>query len=908
MSLPFVLPTKLRRPQLDGDLVWRDTLVARLDAALHAPLTLLSAPAGSGKTTLVCQWLDHLAATQPQPVPVAWLSLDERDGDLTLFLPAFVAALRSIFPDACPRLLDVLDGPRLPNERHLATTLASDLEQVQKPDGAAAGDFIVVLDDYDQAVGSAIHALLTELLRYPPHGMHLVVVSRADPALPLSRLRANRQLVELRSRDLRLTDGEVAQMLRADVPMLLNAGQITALVEQTEGWAAAVHLASISLRESEEPAQILANLAASPQNVASFLLDEVLARQPAVVREALLRLSVFERFCAPLIEAVCPDAGSGSEMLRRLQTANLFIAGLDAHDEWFRFNHLFRDLLRRQLVRRYGAAEVAALHRRGSAWFAERGLIEEALRYALAGDDIAAAAAVFARYRPQLMNDEQWLRLDRWLRLFPTAVHADYPDLLLARAWLTHTFSGGILAVKNLLPEIDASLVRAEQRRADTRYHRAELDVLRGMLLYHATSDGPKCIFHTRRALDVLPRDRYLVRSYAWLFLAGGYQLVGETERAYSAISAGTNEDNIPLATARGRSLIAASFLYWVEGDLSAIALAAAQTTALGRIAARAETLAWAHHFLACVHYERNDLAEAEREAQVVLESLDSDELAHPMLLSAFVVARVRQAQGRFADARQVAEDILARCVALQAPTLVRVAEAFRADVMARGGDAAGARQWLDRVGGELSLMPMPLFYAPQLTPLRVLLAQNTPASRQQAADILGRLQEFVTATHNHRVLIELLALQALLHEADGRRGAALVALRQSLDLARPGGFVRVFVDCGPVMLGLLNALGRAGVYPDQVMQILATADGRLARPDQDAVSAWVEPLTPRETEVLALLAQRYTNKEIAHKLVISPETAKRHVVSCCRKLRVANRREAVAKARDLGMLPKVVS
>ncbi|MFN8497171.1 MAG: LuxR C-terminal-related transcriptional regulator [Anaerolineae bacterium] len=908
MSLPLVLPTKLRRPQLDGDLVWRAALVARLDAALEAPLTLLSAAAGAGKTTLVCQWLDHLHKTRTPGIPTAWLCLDSQDGDLAVFLPYLVAALRSLFPDACPGIMSLLGGPRLPDNVRISTILANDLGQLRNGDGSVATDFVLVLDDYEGVQATAVSALLAELLRYPPPGMHLVLVSRMDPSLPLSRLRANRQLVEIRSKDLRLTTEEVTQVLQTTVSTPLTEAMITAIAEQTEGWAAAVHLASLSLLGLDEPQEIATTLAALPRSMTTFMLDEVLARQPEEVKDALLRLSVFDRFCSPLVEAVGEGGVRGEVLMKHVRAANLFVTALDAHDEWFRFDHSFRDLLRRQLTRRYDAAEIGAIHRRGGAWFAKQGLVEEALQHALTGEDVAAAAGVFARYRHEVMNGEQWLRLDRWLRLFPTAAHTEYPDLLLARAWLTHTFGGGILAVKDLLPEIDECLAQAEQRGQDMRYRRAELDVLRGMLLYHGAADGPKCIFHTRRALDILPRDWYLVRSYAWLFLAGGYQLMGEMERAHSAIAEGTSEDKIPVAIARGRSLVSAGFLYWMEGDLSALDLAALRITALGEFAARTETVAWGHHFQACVHYERSELAAAEREARRVVDALDPHGLGHPLLLSGFVLARALQAQGRSAEARQVADEMVARSVARQAPALARVAEAFRADLMARQGDVTGASQWLAKAGPSLPLTPMPLFYAPQLTPSRILLAQDTPTSRQQAADTLHRLQDFATATHNRRILIEVLALQALLHHANGHRAAAVATLTQSLALAEPGGLVRVFADLGPAMRGLLHLVGKSGSHPDFVLRILSASGHDATLPISDADSMWIEPLTARETEVLALLAERCTTKEIAYMLVISPETVKRHIVSCCRKLHARNRREAVVTARDLGILPHVVA
>ncbi|MCU0503171.1 MAG: LuxR C-terminal-related transcriptional regulator, partial [Anaerolineae bacterium] len=397
--------------------------------------------------------------------------------------------------------------------------------------------------------------------------------------------------------------------------------------------------------------------------------------------------------------------------------------------------------------------------------------------------------------------------------------------------------------------------------------------------------------------------------SIAWLHLALAYQKSGHLDLAYATLATGRQEDTAGVGVFRGRILGMNCYVQWIAGDLPAMLQTAADLLTVVRPPHLSQSLAWAHLFLSCAYYQRNDLAAAETHALAALELRYAGN-ARPCLYGAFIRALIHQARGSPAQAREAVAWAITYLRETSCESLLPLAEAFRAELAVMQGDLGAASFWANTVNFHVPLSTMALFYAPQLTPPKILLAQDTPAGRAPAAEALARLYDFVTTTHNTRFTIEVLALQALLQDAQGDERAALALLKQAVSLAEPGGFIRVFVDLGPRMAGLLARLRRTGVAPHYTRQILqAFGEYTPAAPNQGAAaspmgrSEPIEPLTEREREVLALLAQRLSNKEIAQALVISPQTVKRHATNLYQKLQAGGRREAVAKATRLGLL-----
>ena len=423
-----LLRTKFHRPALPSDLVDRPRLIDELNRGLDRPLTLVTAPAGYGKTILVSSWLNNCER------PSAWLSLDETIDDLGVFLAYFVTAIQTVFPSALQRTQMLLTAISLPPLGVLTGSLINELDELER-------DFVLVLDDYHTIHEQEIHDLLIALLRPPARHMHLVLITRKDPPLAQSALLARNQMTEVRLHDLRFSADEIAAFMKNALETSLPDEAIAPLAEQTEGWITSLRLAALALRYSPDANSKMAELRALERNrnLTDYLLSEVLSQTSPAIEDFLLKTAILDRMCGPLCAALLGRDDvevSGQAPLEWLEQNNLFTVSLDNERRWYRYHHLFRSLLQSRLEQRYEADEIAQLHTRASAWFARQGSLEEALQHALLGHDTPAAVRLMADHRHALMNTEQWQLLERCLRMFPAEAIAAYPDLLLANAWL----------------------------------------------------------------------------------------------------------------------------------------------------------------------------------------------------------------------------------------------------------------------------------------------------------------------------------------------------------------------------------------------------------------------------------------------------------------------------------------
>jgi len=904
-----ILRTKLYRPSVSADFVRRPRLTSLLDQGRHLPLTLISAPAGSGKTSLLSDWL---AAC---PCPSAWLSLDEGDGDLAVFLAYFIAALRTIVPGACPRTLAILQAPELPPVVVLAGLLSNEIESLHDhPALAAHKGFVLALDDYHLLSGQAVNSLLAELLRHPPRSLRLMLAARSDPALPLSSLRAHRQLVEIRRQDLRFTLGEVRQYIQQALPQSVDEDMVAVLHDRTEGWVTGLVLAILSLRHTPDSDEFLSDLAANERAAMDYLVDEVLARQPQAIQDFLLKTSLLDRLCGPLGEAVTGlgDAVcNGQAYLEWLERANLFIVALDAQGRWFRYHHLFQQILHNRLLRQAGPAEVAELHRRASAWFAGNGLVEEATQHALAAGDEAAAVQIIEARRQEAMNQERWQQIETWLRLLPRRLVDERPELLLAEAWIQHKqWRYGDLAP--YLTRIEALLQTAVLPEEERAHLQGEVDVLHCAVSYFAM-DAQRTFEMASRALQTLPRDCSIARGLAWMYYGGGLQQMGDHDGARAALHRGLQEDRVHGDSFAARLLIGLCLLNWMAADLADLNRSATQLLRIAGERQLTESAGWARYFQGCAAYQWNDLAGAEEDfASVVGQRY----VAHsaPFSQSCYGLAAAYQASGKGDQAQAVVESVLVFALEMNNTRVLADARAFQAWLALQQGRPAEAQRWAESVDARARILPFTTFFVPAIVLAQVLLEQGTPASVQRAAEVVERLHGAVASQRSGRFAVDVLALQAWLNDLQGDEAAALAALQQAVTLAEPDGIVRAFADLGPHMAGLLTRLRQQGVAVDFIGRLLRAFPGdladkfdlsRSARPKAPATSL-VEPLTYREMEILELLAQRLSAKEIAERLVISDRTVKRHTANIYQKLDVHGRQQAVAEARSLGLLSSV--
>jgi len=903
IALPL-LRTKLYRPPVAEDHIHRTHLLERLNQRIHRPLTLVSAPAGYGKSTLVSCWLESCN------IPSAWVSLDQNDSDLSVFVSYFLAAVQTVFPGFGQETQAFLKAAELPPAAQLARTLINELDQAEK-------EFILVLDDYHLIREKAVHNLLAALLSHPPGPMHLVLATRRDPALPLSELRVQGHMTEIRARQLRFSKTETAAFLRQVMGLEIDDRTAAIIEKKTEGWVAGLRLAALSMRKQTDLDRILDHLPEEGSYVMDYVAEEIITQQPQEIQKYLMTTSILKRFCAPLCEALCPvDAEvntcvmGGQEFLESLQQANLFVISLDNQRHWFRYHHLFQRLLKHQLERCFSPEKVGELHKIAGKWFADNGLIEEALEHQLAAGDIPAAAQLVAYHRHDLMNREQWHRLRRWLSKLPRDSIEKDPQLLMVEAWLLI----GWAEMAEVKDRIEAILTAMSPDSPLRKKLEGEWDTLRSLLHYHV-ADSPNALAYAQQAMVKLPREHMSVRGLALMLLGLSHQMAGNLGKAHSVVLAALKEKDGHQSTYQGRVLLTFCFIDYMEADLNRVLQVGQQVIRLGQEMGLAELVAHGYYFQGISHYDRNDLAAAENNLLSVAKGAHVVN-SHNFAYSAFALALTYLSTGRSDQAREMVESVVNHAMEIHNISLLQTAEAFQAEMAIRQGDIAGVAHWAKAFDPDPFLVAY-RFYVPQITFAKWFMAQDTVDSRRQAAKLLSRLHDFFTSTHNSRILIDVLLLQALLQDARGEESAAMSGLERALNLAEPGGLIRPFLDLGPKMFDLLNRLAKQTISVKYVGQILSayrkerSGPGRTSphdivdMPPYSINSTLDESLTNREHEILTLLAQRKRNKEIAEKLFISPETVKRHTINLYSKLNVHNRREAAAKAEVMGILSR---
>jgi LuxR family maltose regulon positive regulatory protein len=897
--------TKLYRPLVGDGLVRRARLLDLLNQGRHLPLTLVSAPAGSGKTTLLSDWLSIC------PCPSAWLSLDQGDSHLPIFLNYLLAAIRAVVPEACEQTLGLLQASELPPVHVLASRLVNDLESLQgHPALGSEESFVLVLDDFYRITGQAVNELLIEILRHPPRTMRLVLATRVDPALPLAGLRARGQLLEIRRQELRFTREETECYLQQSTPQPLSEEAVALLEEMTEGWITGLRLAVLNLRETPDSDQFVAGLLANERYVMDYLLDEVLAHQPRPLQSFLLRTSVLERLCGPLCEAVAGlREGEGQRYLDQIEQANLFLVALDDERHCYRYHHLFRQLLRSRLERRENATQIAQLHSRASAWYAQQGFVAEAITHALAAGDEEAAVQVVEAHRHPAMNQERWQQLDHWLHLLPRQLAYQRPELLLAAVWIL-VKQWRFVDIPPVLARIETLVESSPSPESAASLWRAELDALRSLLYYYAL-DGERAFFFANRALQTLPMSCSSARGLAWMYYGGGLQAMGDIPGARSALQEGLKEDALHSSNAfPARVLTALCIIHWITGDLAGLSHTATHFLRLAEERNLVESRGWARYFRGCAAYQMNNLAAAADDFAAVVEQRY---VAHsmPFSQSVFGLASIQVAQGAADQAHALVESLFDYCLEMNTSRVLADAQAFQAHLALQQGRRAEAYRWAETLDRNAPLTPMITLNVPAFTLADVLLDMAQPTSLQEAADLLTRLRSHAAGQGNTRIEIDVLARQALVDSALGDQPAALRALREALDLAEPGGAVRAFVDLGPKMAHLLASLSEQDGPSDFLGRVLRAfpsvagqgSDRLTSTPSTLRQADMIEPLTLREQEVLELLTQRLSAKEIAQRLFISDRTVKRHLANIYDKLGVHSRREAVALALALGLL-----
>lgn len=950
MSTP-ILVTKLFVPLPRMKVVPRPRLTERLNEALQGKLTLVSAPAGFGKTTLVSAWVSHfrlpilgfgLDAPAAQSIQnpksklqnraVAWLSLDEGDNDPTHFLTYFVAALQTIAPQLGEEVLDLLQSPQPPPIESMLADLLNEITTISDA-------FVLVLDDYHVIDAQAVDQALTFLLEHLPPQLHLVITTREDPLLPLARLRARGELTELRAADLRFTPDEATTFLNQVMGLDLTAEEVAALESRTEGWIAGLQLAALSMQGRADVSGFIRAFAGDNRYIVDYLVEEVLQRQPEQVRSFLLQTSILERLSGPLCDAVT-DQAAGNMLLGTLERGNLFVLPLDDQRHWYRYHHLFADVLYAHLIDEQ-PERVPILHRRASEWYEQNGLRADAVRHALAAKDFERAAGLVELAWPAMERRFQSATWLGWARALPDEVVRARPVLSVAYAWAL--LNGGDLeaaekrlqnAERWLDPTVERSprLSPEDLRPAtapkggdplgaviiDQKQFRTLPASIATARAYRAQAlgDVPGTMQYARRALDLLPVEEHLQRGIVAALLGLAYWTSGELEAAHDTLAGG-------MANMR----IGGNLLFALRGTygLADIRLAQGRLREAIRIYEQSLQLAAEqgnsvlrgtadlHLGLSQLYLEQDD---AKAATEYLLRSKElgkQDASPHWQYRLCLAQARIKKAEGDLDGALDLLDEAERLYVRTPVPDVSPIG-ALRARVWVAQGRLAEARDWVRTQGLSVEDDLSYLREFEHITLTRVLIAEHKNESADHAIlEAIGFLERLLQAAEEggrRGSAIEILLLQALAYEAQSDISRALASLERALLLAEPEGYIRLFVDEGPPMAHLVAEAVAQGIMPDYTGKLLAAfAAGEQKHNGLDSLSIapadqpLIEPLSQRELEVLRLIAQGLSNREISERLFLALSSVKGHNRNIFGKLQVKRRTEAVARARELGLL-----
>jgi LuxR family maltose regulon positive regulatory protein len=898
----LLIKTKTNIPALKRDLVLRKWINEALSEGIRAgrKLTLISAPAGFGKTTLVCEWLEMCK------IPAAWISLDENDGDAARFLTYLVTALQTLITGVGEGVLAALQSSHPSSAKDLLTTLLNELSSTED-------DFILVLDDYHTIDSKDVAELLTFLVEHMPPSMHLVITTREDPALPLARLRAKNQLTEIRTAELRFTENEAADFLNQVMGLDLSSQDIAVLEARTEGWVAGLQLAALSMQGKADATEFIHSFSGANQFVLDYLLEEVLQKQSESLQGFLLRTSILDRLSGSLCDALWQgEKNSAQEMLEQLERANLFVISLDDERRWYRYHHLFRDLLRQRLNQKLDKEEVAGIHIRASEWFEQNGDIGDAFYHAVAVADFERAARLL---------ESSWLGMDEtfqtgtwlgWVNQLPLRVRRVRPVLLTQMGW-SYMDAGNAEASESSLKDAEACLknpledlviVEAEQfRKLPVRIAMARAF---NAQVQNRFADTVK---FAEMAQDMAPPDDEFMQAQASAILSFTHWASGELDKVYAFMSswvdAAQQADNFAFAVAAS---FAKADILIAQGRLrDAIQV---YQTALNLATTHGVESITAHHHLG-LGLLYHEMGEDERAASHLQKSFELGRQT-PIVGWAYrkslAQAYLKESEGDHDAALEALDEAQRFYVRTPIPNL-RPVGAMKARIYLKQEQLMNAQTWARKSGLSLHDAPDYLHEFERVTLARIALAEVNV----NFSDVVSSLERHLklAETQNRRASqIEILIMLSLAFHAKGEQANAIALLEQALKLAKFEGYLRLFVDEGELMrlliLDLRSALessARTEVQPlfGYVEKLLAG----FSQPTQlqKSKTELIDPLSDRELEVLRLIAQGLSNQEITQKLFVALSTIKGHNLRIFAKLQARSRTEAVARARELGLL-----
>ena len=906
-----IMGTKLYPPELSSNHVYRPHLIQQLEKGSTLPLTLITAPAGYGKSVLVKSWL------QSYTLPYCWITLDETENDLYQFLRYFVHAIKKMFPDSLAISESLLRAKVLPPVHVLATKLIHEIDMLGE-------SIVVVLDDIHLVSEKSVYDFLSEFFRHPSKWLHFIIMGRQDPFLPIASLRGSRKLAELRLKDLRFSLEETTQYLQMVLNEPIEEKNISKLHQRTEGWIAGLRLAVLSRNQAEDVDLFLEDSKVDSQYIMEYLVNEILDKQSQPFRTYLLKTSLFDRFCGPLCSYICQmnDQGSKNEdegwkFISRLKNENMFVVKLDGDNIWYRFHHLFQGLLKKQLYRNFGPQEITNIYTRASEWFAENGFVEEGIEHGILAGNLDGAAQLLAenRYRVLELNNTG-SALEKWISMFPHEYILQRPALLLAKAWLLHDLYR-LREVEALINQLE-SIASDQTLQADLM---AELNFFRGAAKYW-NGDGEVAERQLINAREQLPAGQSWIASQVELYLALARQMAGQNKRAVDGlhekllITSGSDDSEMYRCVLTGTL----GFVNFISGNLYQTIEISDRLLFLSTKSSLNTTRTWAHYLLGISHLHLFELEEALANFALLV---DNRSTIHPrVVVDAYVgMALAHCFLNQQELALKVSEQLLEYSTQRYAGNdshLISVARSCQARVFLLQGNVSKAEKCIQLMSKDAQI---PLLFTwleiPEITKARLLIAIGSTSSLHEAALILSDFRQKTEGKHNHCHTIELIVLQVLCSMKQGHRDQAFAYLEEVLALSESNGWIRPFVEAGSELIYLLKeyqpkskSITSNGAKTVAAILVNLQGEHNGIKPQQNdrnmaQPAVLAEALTAREFEILELLQRRLRNKEIGARLYISPETVKSHIKKIFSKLDVTDRRAAVVKAIELKIISK---
>ena len=893
-----ILQTKLNRPRIMDDYIMRQKIIDELENNFTKPLSVISAGAGYGKSVTVSEWLEQSAYMN------TWLSLDKEHNDFRIFLFYLNASINKIFPDAMQETGALLNAGTLPPFDVIFNSFINEICNIEQ-------DFILVLDDFQMLNDKEVFRFFDQWLRFPPPNVHLSMITRRDPPLNINKLRNSGRMIEIRMDDLCFSPEEILELFKNLLDVELSDKSIKLLQDKTEGWVIGLRLASMTIKDEEDVEKILAAFEDNMDSVSDYLISEVLSKQPDYIMEQLINSSVLNRFCAELIDEVIPvkikdkqKGANGSQLIQWLLSSNMFIISLDNEQQWFRYHHLFQELVQNQLRKLRTIKEISKIHNRAGKWFEKNDFIAEAIEHSIKAKNIDQAIQIIDDNWEDTFDKDHWYVVVGWLKLIPEEVIVKSCNLLLARLWIAQKQHRGqdILAIIELIELCGGKLSNTET--GYLAFANCMSSLFKGEI--------KKALSFAEQALELIPKKHYIFRADTYGWWTAIMQISGKGEQAVQTAKKALkniNPTGEPIQLAR--RTIHPNFIYILNADLPSVKK---NTKAFFKLPGNSPYMvAFGWYFCGAIDWWSYKI-------QDVISDFDNTikyqyQCRPRIVIEAYICkALALQELKQPMDAKEALNKGIQFAIDSDDPVNIALMASGQVRLNLLQGELGTAEKWLTstkHIGLEATMFWW--VEIPAITQCRVLIALGTPESIDEALIKLKEFENFSKSVYNNLRVIEVLALQTQAYTKAKKKEEALKSLTKALNLAADGDFIRPFIENGNDLHALYLSLKEEGVQPKFVEEILTEIEKNVGVKGKDPSPKHEDngqslqdlsiPLTRKEFEILQLISEGYRNREIADKLFNSEETIKKHVSNMFQKLDVHNRLSLVSKAREFGML-----